>query len=112
MRARLITERERQARRSSAGRRASLFDDRDSRMTQQSEADDGRDDAATDAVGHGIHESRQRSSGARDDPGNACDIESAVTRLPSLHLNDTMRACMWTDLALSLIHISEPTRPY
>ena len=68
-------------------------------MTQQSEADDGRDDAATDAVGHGIHESRQRSSGARDDPGNACDIESALTRKPSLHLNDAMRAWMRTDLA-------------
>lgn len=68
-------------------------------MTQQSEADDGRDDAATDVVGHGIHESRQDApSGARDDPGRACDIEPVLTRQPSLHLNDAPPAWMRTDL--------------
>jgi len=69
-------------------------------MTQQSEADDGRDDAATDVVGHGIHESKQDApSGARDDPGRARHVESAPTRQPSLHLNDAPpTAWMRTDL--------------
>jgi hypothetical protein len=69
-------------------------------MTQQSEADDGRDDAATDVVGHGIHESRQDApSGARNDPRRACDIEPVLARQPSLHLNDAPPAWMRTDLA-------------
>ena len=68
-------------------------------MTQQSEADDDRDDAATDVVGHGIHESRQDApSGARDGPGRACDIEPVLTRQPSLQLNDAPPTWMRTDL--------------
>ena len=68
-------------------------------MTQQSEADDGRDDAATDAVGYGIHASRQdASSGARDDQGRACDTKPVPTRQPSLHVNDAPSAWMPTAL--------------
>jgi hypothetical protein len=69
-------------------------------MTQQSEADDERDDAATDVVGHRIHGSRQDApSGARDDPRRACDMEPVPTRQHSLHLNDAPPARMRTDLA-------------
>jgi hypothetical protein len=69
-------------------------------MTQQSEAGDGRDDAATDVVGHGLHENRQDApSGAGDDPGRACGIEPMLTRQVSLHLNDALLAWMLTDLA-------------
>jgi hypothetical protein len=80
--------------------KASIFEDRDSRMTQQSEAVDGRDDAATDLVGHGIHESRQDApSGARDDPRRACAIAPVPIWQPSLHLDDALLAWMLTDLA-------------
>jgi hypothetical protein len=68
-------------------------------MTQQSEIDDGRDDVATDVVGHGTHEGRQDApSGAGDDPRRACDIEPVLTRQPSLHLNGAPPAWMRTDL--------------
>ena len=68
-------------------------------MTQQSEADDGRDDAAGDAVGHGIHESRQDASGGvRDDQGRSCDTKPVPTRQPSLHVNDAPSAWMPTAL--------------
>ena len=68
-------------------------------MTHQFEADDGRDDAATDAVGHGIHESMQGApSGTRDDPEHACVMEPALTRQPWSHLNDAPPAWMRTDL--------------
>ena len=68
-------------------------------MTQRSEAEDGRDDPATDVVGHGIHESRQNApSGARDDLRRACDLEPVLTWQPSLHLNDAPSALMRTDL--------------
>ncbi len=51
-------------------------------------------------VGHGLRESRQAApSGARDNPGRACDIEPVLTRQPSLHLNDALLAWMLTDLA-------------
>jgi hypothetical protein len=69
-------------------------------MRQQFEADEGRDDAAMDVVGHGMHESRQDApSGARDCPGHACDIGPVLTRQPSLHLNDAPPTWMRTDLA-------------
>lgn len=69
-------------------------------MTQQSEADVGRDDAATNVVGHGIHESGQDArSRAKDDSEGACDMEPVPTRLPSLYLTDATRAWMRTDLA-------------
>ncbi len=69
-------------------------------MTQQSEAGDGRDDAATDVVGHGLRESRQAApSSTRDNPGRACDMESVLTRHSSLYLSDALLAWMLTDLA-------------
>ena len=69
-------------------------------MTQESVADDGRDDAATDVVNHGIHKSRQDApSRVREDPGRACNIEPGLTLQPSLHLDASPSALIWTVLA-------------
>ena len=76
-------------------------------MTQQSEADDGRDDAATDVVGHGVHESRQDAPNrATNDPGRACHIEPVLTRQPSLHLKDA--PLTWVSTALARLESAFP----
>jgi hypothetical protein len=68
-------------------------------MTQQPEADDGRDDATTNVVGHGSEDSRQDAPGrAGDDPWRACDRESVLIWQPLLNLKDFMPMRMRTDL--------------
>ncbi len=69
-------------------------------MTRQSHADDGRDDATADLVGHHIRESRQDTpSGASDAQGRAVDIAPLLTRQPLVHLTGTPPTRMRIDLA-------------
>ena len=69
-------------------------------MTQQSETDDGRDDAAEDGATRDIRSCRQNlPGGCKADPGRAFEMDPVLTWWPSLHPKNATPTWMRTDLA-------------
>jgi len=77
-----------------------MVEGRDSRMTQQSEADDRGDDAAQDVDTHATHtDDQDLPGGGKTRPGRAIGMDDVLTRWPSHHPRDATPMEMWTDLA-------------
>jgi hypothetical protein len=77
-----------------------MFEGRDPRMTQQSEAEDRGVDATEDAAAHGVHKRRQDLlSKGKADSERAFGIDPMLTRWSSAHPKDATQMWMRTDLA-------------
>ncbi len=78
-------------------------------MTRQSHADDGRDVATADVVGHHIRESRKDTpSGASDAQGRAVDRDPLLTRQPLVDLTGTLPARMRMRIDLARLESAFP----
>jgi hypothetical protein len=77
-----------------------MCEGRDSRMTQQSEADDKGGDAAEDVATHGTSKYRQDLPGeGKADPRRAIGIDTVLVQGPSLQPKGATPMEMRTDLA-------------